>query len=194
LQIAKGHKYLLAGIRAAVDRGCDVAYTIAGDGPDRPAIVADVERLGLSPRVTFVGAVSQGTVLELLQSHDAFALPSVGMGEAAPVAVMEAMSCGLPVICSIIGGTPDMIADGRDGLLVEQTDEAGLANAVERLARDPEMRRDLGAAARERAVRCFDFRRTSRRLLSAIEAESHGPALSSPTFAAPAPLHPSSAR
>ena len=116
------------------------------------------------------GTMSEAAVLELLQQADAFVLPSVGLGEAAPVSVMEAMACGLPVICSIIGGTPDMIRTGVDGLLIKQADEAALAEAMVLLAENVEERRRLGQAARERAVQFFDSRATARRLLEAIQA------------------------
>lgn len=189
LQVAKGHKFLLAGLRIAIDHGCDISYTIAGDGPDKAAIVADVERYGLTAHTSFIGPVSQAEVLELLHTHDAFALPSVGLGEAAPVAVMEAMSCGLPVICSRIGGTPDMISDRESGLLVDQLDETGLAQAMEQVARDLEMRRRLGSAARERAIASFDLRQTTRQFLDAITSLSPR-ALAATAAAAPSSSTP----
>jgi glycosyltransferase involved in cell wall biosynthesis len=174
LQVAKGHKHLLRGIRVAVDRGCDVRYTIAGAGADRDGIVEEIAGLNLSDRVELVGAVSHDQLLQLLRNHDAFALPSVGIGEAAPVAVMEAMSCGLPVICSMIGGTPDMITHNHDGLLVKQYDETGLGAAVEFLAGDVEARQRLGRAARQRAVQAFDYRRTTGRLLDVLRYHVEG--------------------
>jgi glycosyltransferase involved in cell wall biosynthesis len=164
----KGHRHALAAMRAALDSGCDVRYTIAGEGPHRVEIEAEVKRLGLGDRVEMAGTVAEDGVRELLQRADAFVLPSVGLGEAAPVSVMEAMACGLPVVASVIGGTPDMITSGEDGLLVPQGDEKALADALVRLARDPKERRRLGRAARARAERSFDSRQTTRRLLEAI--------------------------
>ncbi len=168
LNETKGHVHALAAMRTALDRGCDIRYTIAGEGPHRKAIEAKIEELRLGDRVEMTGTMSEGAVRAQLQRADAFVLPSFGLGEAAPVSVMEAMACGLPVVVSIIGGTPDMIADGVDGLLIPQQDEPKLADAFIRLARDPEERRRLGRAARARAVSAFDARQTARRLLEAI--------------------------
>ena len=81
---------------------------------------------------------------------------------------MEAMSCGLPVICSRIGGTPDMIQDGVDGLLVEQEDVDALADAASRLARNPDLRHRVGDAARKTALSRFDRRLNARKLLNRI--------------------------
>src|SRR5262245_33745132 len=114
------------------------------------------------------GTLGEEAVRDLLQRADAFVLPSVGLGEAAPVSVMEAMACGLPVVASVIGGTPDMITSGEDGVLVPQGDEKALADALVRLSRGPEERRRLGRAARARAERSFDSQQTTRRLLEAI--------------------------
>jgi glycosyltransferase involved in cell wall biosynthesis len=168
LNAVKGHRHALAAMRQAVERGCDVRYTIAGEGPHRAEIEAAIKWHGLTDRVEMTGTMSEDAVRALLQRADAFVLPSVGLGEAAPVSVMEAMACGLPVVASIIGGTPDMITHGVDGLLVRQGEEQGLADALVQLAQDPEQRRRLGQAARERAVRTFDARQTARRLLEAI--------------------------
>ena len=170
LQLNKGHRHALAAMRAALDRGLDLHYTIAGEGPDRPAIEAEVRRLGLQDRVELTGTLAEGEIIPLLQAADAFVLPSVGLGEAAPVAIMEAMACGLPVVCSRIGGTPDMITAGVNGLLTPQGDEGALAEAFILLAENVAERRRLGEAARKRAVQAFDSREGARRLLEAIRA------------------------
>jgi glycosyltransferase involved in cell wall biosynthesis len=175
LNAMKGHKHALAALRTARERGCDVRYTIAGEGPYRAEIEAEIQRLGLDKQVRLTGTMGESAVLELLQEADAFVLSSVGLGEAAPVSVMEAMACGLPVLCSIIGGTPDMIRNGVDGLLIKQADEAGLADAMVLLAENVEERRRLGQAARERAVQFFDSRVTARRLLEAIQQAPTAP-------------------
>jgi glycosyltransferase involved in cell wall biosynthesis len=168
LNAMKGHAHALAAMRLALDQGYDFRYTIAGEGPHRAEIEAAIARLGLAERVVLAGTLSETAVRTLLQEADAFVLPSVGLGEAAPVSVMEAMASGLPVVASIIGGTPDMIDHGVDGLLVPQADEPKLADALMLLAGQPQERRRLGAAARLRAKRDFDTQSTARRLLDAI--------------------------
>jgi glycosyltransferase involved in cell wall biosynthesis len=166
----KGHFHALAALKTALDQGLDLHYTIAGEGPYRPEIEARIRQLGLSDRVTLAGTLSEPEVFNLLAKADAFVLPSIGAGEAWPVSVMEAMASGLPVICSIIGATPEMIVSGEDGLLVEQADEAGLAQAMIALGRDEQQRQRLGENARLTAQRRFDVQVTARRLLDAIEA------------------------
>lgn len=170
LALCKGHRYALAALATLREAGHAVRYTIAGDGPDRPAIEADVARLGLGAEVTFAGSLAEEAVVALLRSADAFVLPSVGLGESYPVAAQEAMACGLPVVATVIGGTPDMITDGADGLLVPQAAPLPLAHALARLAGDPALRERLGRAAHRRAVAEFDVRRRARAFLAAVEA------------------------
>ncbi|HEY8945130.1 MAG TPA: glycosyltransferase, partial [Polyangiaceae bacterium] len=79
-----------------------------------------------------------------------------------------AMACAVPVICSRIGGTADMITDGENGLLVDQRDVGGLAAAMSRLATDTDFHARVGRAARERALRVFDYRVTAGMLASAL--------------------------
>jgi glycosyltransferase involved in cell wall biosynthesis len=169
LTLGKGHRHALRAVRQAVDQGCDLRYSIAGSGPDRAEIEAEIETLGLADRVTLLGTCTEAEVVGLLQEADVFVLASVGIGEAWPNAVMEAMACGLPVICSIIGGTTHMITNGVDGLLIEQRDERGLAEAIIRVAEDPSERQRLGDAARRRAVETLDLRRSVQRLLDEIQ-------------------------
>jgi glycosyltransferase involved in cell wall biosynthesis len=183
LHRCKGHKHALAAMRRALDRGLDLRYSLAGAGPHRGEIEAEVERLGLRDRVELLGTLAEPEVLELLQRADVFVLPSVGLGEAGPISVMEAMACGLPVICSIIGATPVMVDPGVTGILVPQRDEAGLAEAFARLAADAALRRAMGQAARARALAMFDVRATARRLLQAINDPSAVPALAAQAVA-----------
>jgi colanic acid/amylovoran biosynthesis glycosyltransferase len=164
LNVTKGHAHALAAVRRLVDRGIDVHYVIAGEGPHRSAIALEVERLGLQASVEITGTLSEAEVLSSLQAADVLVLPSFGLGEAAPVAVMEGMACGLPVVCSLIGGTGDMIEDGVDGFLVPQQDEAELADRLYRLAQDIRLRHQMGQAARRKAVAMFDTRALGHRL------------------------------
>ncbi|MEM8597536.1 MAG: glycosyltransferase [Pseudomonadota bacterium] len=166
----KGHRFALEAIASLGEAGQGITYAIAGDGEERGAIEAQIARLGLAERVQVLGPIGEDAVIDLLHSADAFALTSIGQGEATPVAVMESMACGLPVICSRIGGTPDMITDAEDGYLVEQEYVSAIAERLAALAADPALRARLGAAARARAVGFFDFRARARALGAAIDA------------------------
>jgi glycosyltransferase involved in cell wall biosynthesis len=176
LALCKGHRYALEAIRRVKDAGVDVRYSIAGQGPDRGAIEADVARLGLSDRVELVGPRSEEGVRELLGTADVFMLTSVGLGEASPVAVMEAAACGVPSVCSRIGGTADMIESGVDGMLVDQEDVAGIADALQRLDSNRDHLARMGAAARRRAEREFDSTVLARNFVASIQATRGGTA------------------
>ena len=96
-------------------------------------------------------------------------------GERAPVSVMEAMACGLPVVCSTIGGTPDMIEDGTTGYLVAQGDSVGIAKTLATLAGNVELRLRIGAAARQHAVRAFDCKVLAHQMRSLIQTAANLP-------------------
>lgn len=174
LNYMKGHRFFLEAMARVATEGIDMRYSIAGDGPYRAQLEAEIAGFGLEDRVRLLGAIPQEQVLALLREADVMALTSVGQGEAAPVAVMEAMACGVPVICSRIGGTADMIEDGADGLLVEQGDVDGVAAALRALAREDGLRARLAHAARARAERDFDHRAKARALRRAIETALDG--------------------
>lgn len=168
LNPSKGIDHALRAIAQAKQKGLEITYLVAGEGPDRERLEALIKELRLESNVRLLGTTGESEVISLLQHSDAFILPSVGLGEAAPVSVMEAMSCGLPVICSRIGGTPDMISDGIDGFLTPQKDEAAILAAIERLTNDLDLRSRIGRTARVRAEREFDHHAMAARLLHYI--------------------------
>jgi colanic acid/amylovoran biosynthesis glycosyltransferase len=170
LHVNKGHRFALRALKLLTDQGLSAKYIVVGDGPARGEIEQEVQLLGLGGTVDLVGTRSECEVLELLRNSDALLLTSIGMGEAAPVAVMEAMACGLPVVCSIIGGTRDMIRHGQDGFLVEQEDVDGIAHCIRRLIEDPELGGRMGNAARARAEQVFDSGALAESLLELIAA------------------------
>ncbi|MGB3762664.1 MAG: exopolysaccharide biosynthesis GT4 family glycosyltransferase EpsE [Ornithinimicrobium sp.] len=168
----KGHRFALAAIRDLIDGGIPAEYHIVGSGDYRAEIQSLVEELGLAGVVTMTGALGEEGVRDLLLQSDIFVLPSFGLGEAAPVSVMEAMACGLPVVSTVIGGTPDMIEDGQDGMLVPQKDVAGLVESLRTLACDAPMRSRIGERARSRAVTDFDYRRGAASLAEKMTGRS----------------------
>jgi glycosyltransferase involved in cell wall biosynthesis len=126
---------------------------IVGEGPDRPAVQAEIERLGLAGRVRLTG--ERDDVPAQLADADVFVLSSESEG--LPVSVLEAMAAGLPVVASAVGGLAELVVDGETGLLVPSGDADELAAALGRLVADRELRRRMGSAGRERAERLFDL-------------------------------------
>lgn len=171
LNTAKGHIYCLRAIAKLREDGVDIHYQIAGEGAARRDIEAEIGKLGLGDHVTLLGSVSEQTVLSLLHETHVVALTSIGLGEAAPVAVMEAMACGVPCIVSVIGGAPDMIDTGRDGILVPQKDVAAIADAMERVATEPGLLDAMSLQARKTAEQTFDHRHNALKLYAAIKGE-----------------------
>ena len=129
----------------ALRRISDVTLVIAGDGPERPTLERRVAELGLDARVRFLGSVPRETVLRLFRASDASVLPSAW--ENFPHTVVEALAVGCPVIATAVGGVPEVVRDGENGLLVPPGDAAALADAIERFFGDPSLRERLHGAA-----------------------------------------------
>jgi glycosyltransferase involved in cell wall biosynthesis len=125
----------------------DVTLVIAGDGPDRAALERQARELGLETRVRFLGSVSREQVLRLFRAADASVLSSAW--ENFPHTVVEALAAGCPVIATAVGGVPEVIREGENGLLVPANDVPALAAAIRRLFDDEELRRRLAQAAPE---------------------------------------------
>ena len=123
----------------------DVALVIAGDGPDRAALERRVRELGLEGRVRFLGGVPREQVLRLFRAADASVLSSAW--ENFPHTVVEALAVGCPVIATAVGGVPEVVRDGVNGLLVRPGDPEALREAIERFFADDELRRRLAEAA-----------------------------------------------
>jgi glycosyltransferase involved in cell wall biosynthesis len=117
---------------------------LIGDGPDRAELEAELRRRDLAGRVELPGVSSE--VPRLLGGVQIGAL--VSRQEGFPLAVLEAMRAGLPVVASDVGGVREAVQDGVTGLLVRRGDEAGLRAALSRLLSDPPLRRCLGQAGR----------------------------------------------
>jgi glycosyltransferase involved in cell wall biosynthesis len=123
----------------------DVTLAVAGDGPDRAALEARARELGVDGRVSFLGSVPREQVLRLFRAADASVLPSAW--ENFPHTVVEALAVGCPVIATEVGGVPEVVRDGENGLLVAPGDPAALADAIVRYFSDDELRARLSEAA-----------------------------------------------
>ena len=126
---------------AAVAELDDVQLLVAGTGEERPRLEALA-----GPRVRFVGALTRREATELVAAADGAVLSS-SWETGRPFSVVEALSVGTPVIATRVGGTPEVVTDGVNGLLVEPGDPAALADALRRFFADDDLRRRLAAAA-----------------------------------------------
>lgn len=129
-----------------------VTLLIAGEGPLRRDLEESARELGVAARVRFLGL--RQDVPSLLRAGDAFVLSSDSEGN--PLCVMEAMAASLPVVSTAVGGVPELVENGRSGLLVDRGDAEGLAAAMRATARDPGHARAMGDAGRRRASERFD--------------------------------------
>ncbi len=140
------------------------SYVVAGDGPDRDALVALASQLGLAEHVHFLGRIPYAELRTLYAAADVFVLPAresrpdvEGFG----IVFLEAGACSTPVIGADTGGIPDAIEHGRTGLLVPPDDPAALAQALGELLGSPDSAAAMGAAGRKRVEETFNWQRAA---------------------------------
>ncbi len=144
-----------------------VHVRIAGDGPEYPLLRTLAKQMGLERRVKFLGRVERGLVSALLKGSDALVLTSLyeGMSHA----LLEAMAHGVPCIASSRGGNPEVITDGRNGLLIPAEDSECLAKALQSLSENEEFRFGLATAAYEDS-RQFKLTDSVREVIREVQA------------------------
>ncbi|HVQ28079.1 MAG TPA: glycosyltransferase [Vicinamibacteria bacterium] len=139
----KGHRYFLEAMkRLAGEPGLHAV--VVGEGREKDALFAQRRELGLEPRVHLVGYWA--SLAEALAAIDLFVLPSLMEGH--PLAILEAMAAGKPVVATRVGGNHEAVDDGRSGLLVPPRDAEALAEAISSLARDSERAARMGLEGR----------------------------------------------
>jgi glycosyltransferase involved in cell wall biosynthesis len=159
----KGHIVLIDAFGNEVKKRSDLKLLIVGVGPSKAEIEKHAQKLDISSNIAFAGL--RRDVPLLLSMSDIFILPSVereGLG----LAVIEAMAMRKPVIGSELGGIPEVIKNGVNGLLFPPGDASGLSYAIDLLANDRHMRERMGQTGR----RIFERKFTERKMISAIEA------------------------
>jgi glycosyltransferase involved in cell wall biosynthesis len=161
----KGYEVLLEAARLLVDQGVDVHFLAVGSGPLEDEVRRACDLLGLRDRVTFAGfrpdaqRIVAGSDLFLLASHH----------EGFPVAVMEALAVGVPVVSTAVGDVPRALKDGTCGLIVPPGDPRALAGAVGRLVTDPDTRAQMASATKAAALR-YDIGRVCVRVEEIYES------------------------
>ncbi|HEY7474012.1 MAG TPA: glycosyltransferase [Vicinamibacterales bacterium] len=167
----KGHRYLVDACRILRDRGVSFSCQIIGDGPLRSAIERQVRDLKLDAMIRMRGPIPHDEVIAMLRAGecDIAVLPSIRMADGAeegiPVALMEALAHGVPVVATETGGIPELLGDGA-GVLVKPASSIDLADALERLLADPAARARLAETGRRRVARDFDGAVIAERLVT----------------------------
>ena len=144
---------VLAAALPILRRGFPTLPVVVAGGEGRFAGFAREvrERLRRDPRVTLLGAVGEDHLMRLYQEALCCVVPS--RDENFPYVVVESMACGTPVVAARVGGIPELITDGQEGLLFETGDARGLADGVTKLVGDGSLRHEMGEAARRRVER-----------------------------------------
>jgi glycosyltransferase involved in cell wall biosynthesis len=157
----------------------DARLVMLGDGPQRGECVALAQSLDIDRHVKFPGSVNHSDVMEWMRQARCFVQHSMrasdGDSEGTPVAVLEASSCGLPVVSTRHGGIVDAVVEGQSGFLVDEGDVDAMADRMLRLARDPELAATMGVAGRSHMKANFSSETSLERLRSAlVEAAREG--------------------
>lgn len=155
LRATKGYPDLLVAAREVIRQVDSARFVAVGRGPLEAELRERRAGLGLGERFEFLGY--RADALRVMSAFDIFCLPS--HHEGLPIALMEALALGLPVVATRVGGVAEIVTDGTDAVLVPPSDPARLAEALVALARDPERRASMAAAAAARSDE-FDAPRT----------------------------------
>jgi glycosyltransferase involved in cell wall biosynthesis len=146
----KGHPEL---IQASVEIP-EAIFAFVGDGPERASLEEQVRNLKLEDRILFFGF--RHDIQNWLSACDVFVLPS--LYEGLPIAILEAMAAGKPVIATAIPGTDEAVIQGRTGYLVPPQDSGSLAAAIRSMLADPALRKRMGQVGKEMVMKKFSVK------------------------------------
>jgi glycosyltransferase involved in cell wall biosynthesis len=151
----KGQRHLIEAAAIVVTRVPDARFVIAGEGELRPTLERSIKEHHLEKHVFLAGF--RPDILSVHKSFDVFVMSSVSEGLG--TSLLDAMACGKPVVATTAGGMPEVVDDGRTGLLVPPRDHTAMADAIVRLLRDAALRERMGAAGMARVRSEFSTER-----------------------------------
>lgn len=177
----KGFLTLVEACGMLRDRGIAFRLTIVGEGPLLEELQEKIRSLDLEDRIVLAGLQTMQKIRSLLAESHVFALGSIvdakGAADTLPTVIAEAMTCSLPVVSTRVAGIPEMVDEEETGLLVEPGDATAMADALARLAADPEARQSMGRAGREKAERTFELESCAAQLRERLTPYAEGRAL-----------------
>jgi len=170
----KGLDTVYMALRDLLARGIDVRHTLIGDGEDRAQILSLVERLGLKGVTRWLGTKPHSEVLAHYRESDLFVLGCEvafnGDRDGIPNVLLESMAMGVPVVTTSVSAIPELIEDGKTGLLVPPRKPGEMARAMEKLLKDIEFRERIIGEARKRILADFDNRMLVKELLGVFKS------------------------
>ncbi len=187
LRAKKGLDTLIDACRLLHERGVAFQCEIIGYGEEQERLLGCILRHGLSGKVRLAGKLTRGEVIDAYARAAVYVQPSRiaadGDRDGIPNVLLEAMAMGLPVVASDVSGIPELVRDGRNGVLVPADDAAALADAIGGLLRDPRRCAVLGSAARAGVTAAFDNDRNLQLLCDLLRHAGHACATCPPAHA-----------
>ncbi|MCL4244245.1 MAG: glycosyltransferase [Candidatus Dadabacteria bacterium] len=157
----KGFEYLIKAIKIVIEKHKEVELNIIGEGKLQNELINVTLKLGLDNKIKFMGARSNEECIEELGKSDIAVLPCViaqnGDMDVCPLTLQEAMAMGIPVISTEIGSIKELIENRKEGILVSERDEIGLADAILELIKNPELRKYMGSKGMEKIIKEFNI-------------------------------------
>ncbi|KAA3658470.1 MAG: colanic acid biosynthesis glycosyltransferase WcaL, partial [Calditrichaeota bacterium] len=168
LREKKGPEYLVGACELLNERGYDFQCEFVGHGVLENKLRQKIQHAKLHNKITLSGVQPLSTVLQKLQESDIFALPCVvardGDRDGMPNVLIEAMACELPVVTTPVAGIPDLVIHGETGMLAKERDIHTLADALEELINDKNLRDRLGKHGREKVLDGFQIQKSAQKL------------------------------
>jgi glycosyltransferase involved in cell wall biosynthesis len=158
----KGQAGLLEAFASLRTKHPEASLVLAGDGPDRSNLGAIAKGLSIGDAVTFVGRLTEEEALAEIARSDVLVLPS--FMEGLPIVLMEAMAIGVPVVASRVAGIPELVEDGKTGLLFTPSDWDEFGNCMDRLLSDDKLCAGITERAKARVLDEFDGRKSAAKL------------------------------
>jgi len=166
----KGLPYLIDAMAEIVREYPRTGVLITGRGKEKEKLEARVRNLALDKNIVFSGFIPEEQLPNLYSSADIFVLPS--LWEVLPIALLEALACGAPLLVSDAGGNPEVVENGINGFTFKRRDTQGLAEKIRMMIDDEKTRKRMGKKSREIAVKKFDWEQIAKRTMECYR-ESH---------------------
>jgi glycosyltransferase involved in cell wall biosynthesis len=166
----KGFEYLLRAVSELSRRGIEYDLELIGDGKEANPLKNLARELLITDKVRFLGWLPPAEVRKAMERATIFVHPSNGVGDAVPTVIKESIALGTPVVASRVAGIPELLNDGKCGILVPPSNPTALADAIQALLRDPDLRRRYADAAREHAEENFDLWRNGKELAEILHS------------------------